>query len=76
MSIVGTKDYGTYKDGSSSVYKDSRGFYIVEYNLKTAQEYKKYIKGWKQTTPMLCLTKRRWRPCKKGTRRTKNRHHK
>jgi len=73
--IVGTKEYGTYKDGSS-VYKDSRGFYIVQYNPKTSQDYKKYLKGWKHSAPTLCLTKRRWKPCKKDTQRSKNRRHK
>ena len=71
--LVGTKEYGTYKDGSS-VYKDSRGFYIVQYNPASQSEYKKHLKGWKHA-PTLCMTKRRWKPCKKGTRRSQIRRH-
>jgi hypothetical protein len=66
--LVGKKEYGTYKDGSS-VYKDSRGFYIVQYDPKKAEEYKKYLKGWKEKKATLCLKNKRWRPC---TRKNKS----
>ena len=31
--------YGSYKDGSD-IYKDSKGYYIFQYNIKLDKEYK------------------------------------
>lgn len=39
--LVGKREYGTWSDGSS-IYKDSKGYYIV--TVKTP--YKKYLKKW------------------------------
>jgi len=44
---VGTIDYGSWKDGSS-VFKDKKGYYIIDINDK-GNEYKKYLKNWKPT---------------------------
>jgi len=74
--LVGSKEFGTWKDGSS-IYKDSKGYYIVAVNLnpKPGEDamYKKYLKGWKPKNNnnkfQLCFTKKRWRPCKKSTRK-------
>jgi hypothetical protein len=41
--LVGKVEYGSWKDGSS-IYKDSKGFYIVQYDNKRQSEYKKYLK--------------------------------
>ena len=41
-----TKEYGTYKDGSS-VYKDKRGYYIYQWDNVKDVEYIKYLKNWK-----------------------------
>jgi len=64
MGLVGNKEYGTWKDGSS-VYKDSKGYYIVAVNLEGM--YKKYLKNWKPAaeTPLLCFIKKRWTSCEK-----------
>ena len=46
-SLVGTKVYGSYKDGSD-IYKDKAGYYIVQWNPRTQRPYKKRINGkWK-----------------------------
>ena len=68
--LVGKKEYGTWKDGSS-VYKDTKGYYVVAVGLNTPM-YKKYLKGWKPAAnvPELCLVKRKWTECKK-TKKTK-----
>jgi hypothetical protein len=74
--LAGKKEYGTWKDGSS-IYKDSKGYYIIAVNVKSLENpmYKKYLKGWKPSKEdsTLCLVKKRWTTCKKkgkkGTRR-------
>ena len=42
--------YGSWRDGSS-VFKDSKGYYIVAVNLKSKPGenplYRKYLKKWK-----------------------------
>lgn len=71
--LVGKREYGTWKDGSS-IYKDKKGYYIVAVNNKaipnTNPMYKKYIK-WKPNpkTKQLCFTKKRWAICKTKTRK-------
>jgi hypothetical protein len=73
MKLVGNKEFGTYKDGSS-IYKDNKGYYIVAVNVNSLENpmYKKYLKGWKpaKNAPHLCFTKKRWRPCK-GSKKTR-----
>ena len=72
--LVGSKEFGTWKDGSS-IYKDGKGYYIVAVNLNPKEGedamYKKYLKGWKpkKNNSTLCFTKKRWGPCKKKTRK-------
>lgn len=72
--LVGKKEFGTWKDGSS-VFRDSKGYYVVAYDPKAAQEYKKYLKGWKPAanSPQLCLVKKRWTLCKKKNKVRKTR---
>jgi hypothetical protein len=36
--------YGSW-NYSSSIYKDSKGFHVVHYDIKKQAEYKKYLKG-------------------------------
>jgi hypothetical protein len=48
-----TREYGTWKDGSS-VYKDKNGYYIYSIRYdddenSKGEEYKKYLKNWKPT---------------------------
>jgi hypothetical protein len=38
--------YGTYKDGSD-IYKNTKGYYTIQWNFKTKKEYKKYLKSFK-----------------------------
>lgn len=63
--LAGKKEYGTWKNGSS-VYKDTKGYYVVAVGLNTPM-YKKYLKGWKPeaNVPELCFVKRKWTVCKK-----------
>lgn len=71
--LVGKKEYGTWKDGSS-VYKDSKGYYIVAVGLNTPM-YKKYLKNWKpkKDEEQLCLVNKRWTSCKKKAKKNKTR---
>jgi hypothetical protein len=63
--LAGKKEYGTWKDGSS-IFKDSKGYYVVAASL-TKPMYKKYLKGWKpkKDAPQLCLVNKRWTECRK-----------
>ena len=71
-------DYGTWKDGSS-IFKDTKGFYIIHVTNKgKGEEYKKYLKNWKPLpdTKLLYLdkTKKKWtftKPKKNNTNKTK-----
>lgn len=38
--------YGSWKDGSD-IYKDSKGYYVVQWNAWKMTEYKKYLPTWK-----------------------------
>jgi hypothetical protein len=80
--------YGSYKDGSD-IYKDNKGYYIFQYNVKLNKEYKKYMpKGWKpKVEPVVrilkCTKKNKngkWDGCKwtypKGTPWNKTRKNK
>lgn len=41
--------YGSWKDGSD-IYKDNKGYYIIQWSPKKNMEYKKYLaKSWKPT---------------------------
>lgn len=44
--LIGNQDFGTWKNGSS-VFKDKKGFYVVQWNPKKNEEYKKYLTKWK-----------------------------
>jgi hypothetical protein len=76
MKLVGNKEFGTYKDGSS-IYKDNKGYYIVAVNVNSLENpmYKKYLKGWKpaKNAPQLCFTKKRWKLCKSSKKTRKSR---
>lgn len=62
--LIGTVVYGSWKDGSD-IYKDKKGYYVVQYDPKKNEEYKKYLKGWKPDpdAPLLCLKNNRWKSC-------------
>lgn len=57
--LVGKKEYGTWR-GGSSVYKDSMGYYIGAVGFNTPM-YKKYLKSWKpkKDEEELCFVKKR-----------------
>ena len=43
--LIGNIDYGTWNDGSS-IFKDNKGYYIININNK-GEEFKKHLKKWK-----------------------------
>ena len=71
MGLVGKVEYGTWKNGSS-VYKDSKGYYVVAINA-TGPEYKKYLKGWKpeKNAETMHFVNKRWTIRKKGKSKSK-----
>ena len=38
------KVYGSYKNGED-IYKDKKGFYIIQWNVKEKKEVKKHLKS-------------------------------
>ncbi len=47
MVLSGKEIYGSDAQGRD-IYKDSKGYYVVDYNPQKAIEYKKYLsKHWK-----------------------------
>jgi hypothetical protein len=73
----GDKMYGSWRDGSS-VFKDSKGYYIVAVNLKSkpgeSPLYRKYLKKWKPSKNDIteCFIKKRWTRCNKNNKNKKN----
>ena len=69
---LGNIDYGSWKDGSS-VFKDSKGYYIIQFNINKGKEYKKYLKKWKppRDSDVLYLdkTKKKWTSKKQKTKK-------
>jgi hypothetical protein len=57
-------EYGTWKN--KLVLKDNKGFYVQEYNNKTDEFYKKYLKGWKQKQETARLYKGKWKIIEKA----------
>ena len=49
--------YGSWKD-DSDIFKDSKGYWIIQYDPKTQKEFKKYLKGWTPSpnTKPICRT--------------------
>lgn len=43
---IGNQEFGSWKDGSS-IFKDSKGYYIIQWNPTKNEEYKKYLPNWK-----------------------------
>ena len=41
------KVWGTYKNGED-IYKDTKGYYIIAYNIKSKTDSKKYYKSLKK----------------------------
>ena len=71
------EDLGTYNDGSS-VYKDTHGYYIYQWDNVKEVEYKKYLKTWKppKSDTRLILDKKtkKWKIVKsKKSRKSKSR---
>lgn len=67
--INGMEHYGSVPRGES-IFKDSKGYYIVKWNIKNNKEYKKYLsKKWKpdpnRTRIILkCKNKNKMQGCK------------
>lgn len=86
MSVIrpGLEIFGTGPRGAD-IYKDSHGYYYVDVNIKTMEEYRKYLpKSWKPAENrtrivMSCRSKTRkgkWKGCswvQKSTRNTRKR---
>ena len=62
--------YGSWKDGSD-IYKDSKGYFILQVSLKEDRIVKKHLNHWKpkENSEFLCLTKKKWKVCKKNKTR-------
>jgi len=60
-SLIGKQDFGSWKNGSS-VFKDKKGFYVVQWNPKKNEEYKKYLTKWKpkMLQKQLTLKNKKW----------------
>lgn len=77
---IGNIDYGSWKDGSS-VFKDNKGYYILQFDINKGEEYKKYLKKWKppRDSDVLYLdkAKKKWTKQKRHkTKRHKTKRHK
>jgi hypothetical protein len=69
-NLTGKVMYGTWNDGSS-VFKDSKGYYIVTVKSATTPLYKKYLKRFVPNPEAReCLVNKRWTRCSKQKRRT------
>jgi hypothetical protein len=71
MSLAGKVIYGSWKDGSD-IYKDVKGYYVVQWNPVTEKEYKKHLKGWKPTpeTRLLCRDSKKVYFCNTKTKKS------
>ena len=47
VKVNGKIVYGSWKDGSD-IYKDKKGYYIIQWNPKTDMDYKKYLSTYKK----------------------------
>ena len=59
--LVGSIEYGTYTNGAS-VYKDSKGYYFVDYDPVLRKEYKHYLPHWRPAAhaPKFALVNGMW----------------
>ena len=62
--------YDSWRDGSD-IYKDSKGFYIIQWDTTKEQEYKKYLpKSWKPVQIENLPKKRKSTTTKKRTKKS------
>ena len=78
MELVnGMEDYGS-APGGESIYKDLKGYYIVQWNPKTNKEYRKYLpKTWKPNrnrTRIVLKCKSKGKICKWTINKSHNKH--
>jgi hypothetical protein len=64
-SLVKATVYGSWKDGSD-IFKDTKGYYIVQLDVKKDKFYKKYLKGF---TPQFVHTRKSKKSKGKKTRK-------
>ncbi len=70
--------YGSWKDGSD-IFKDAKGYYIIQWNPETGNDFKQYLpKRWKPDpdTRQICRTSKKTKFCnimnhKKGKNKTR-----
>ncbi len=46
VKVFGKVVYGSWKDGSD-IYKDSKGYFVMQWDAEKDAEYKKYLPSWK-----------------------------
>ena len=72
----GEKSYGTWKTGAE-IYKDRKGYFVLDWDVKKEEEYRKYLKSYKPDPPgphMIYNAKtRKWKPYKKEKPKRKTR---
>ena len=76
MVTIGKIVYGSWNDGSD-IYKDKKGYYVVQYNPEADKEFKMYLKGWKPAPGAHIARiagKTRKRRIAKRTKKTKRRN--
>lgn len=73
MAQPGSVVYGSWKDGSD-IYKDTKGYWILQYSPKLDDTVKKYLKGWRPRPDdaPLCRVKGKWKACKASKRSRKS----
>lgn len=72
INARGEKVYDSWKDGSD-VYKNTKGFYIIQYNPKKNIEYNKYLpKSYKPTSQNEFKKSNKKKSNKKKSKKKKN----
>jgi hypothetical protein len=46
VKVAGNVVYGSWNDGSD-IYKDSKGYFVMQWNVEKETDYKKYLPTWK-----------------------------
>ncbi len=70
---MGRAVYGSWNDGSD-IYKDKKGFFVVQWDLNAEKEYKRYLHGFKPSGPIAYI-RSRTRSQQSKRRRTSKKHH-
>ncbi len=63
---MGKAVYGSWNDGSD-IYKDKKGFFIMQWDWDAEKEYKKYLPGFKPSGSIAYIRTRRRHSKKRRT---------